>query len=147
MNKPQLSVVYSKTEDNNNARYNRTEIMNKPDPSLVIFNQLLLSLFHYIDREQHGLGLKTKVYLYDKLGHMFLPEYTRDAFRNYLLANRPLNLTGAIDESLMREIIQLLYEKMCSLFGPINADTYLKRAMADIDRLPEAKFFNPGELL
>lgn len=138
MSKPQLSVVGSNMESDKNI---------KPDPSLVIFSQFLLSLFHYIDREHHGLGLKTKVFLYDRLGQMSLPGFIREAFRNYLLANRPLNLPAKLDEAIMQEMVQSLYEKMCALFGPVDADACLNRAMADTERLPEAKFFNPRELL
>lgn len=147
MSRPQLSVVHSERKSNDNLNQERATTMSRPDPNMIVFSQLLLSLFHHIDREQHGFGLKTKVYLYDKLGYMFLPRIIREAFRDYLLSNRPLNLPGVIDSANMQEIIQLLYEKMCSLFGPVNADSYLNKAIADTERLPEAKFFNPRELL
>lgn len=147
MSKPQLSVVHSIMDRDKNINDTRTAGMSKPDPVSVIFCQLLLSLFQHIDHEQRGLGLKTKVFLYDRLGQMMLPGFIRDAFRNYLLTNRPLNLQARLDEAVMREIVQMLYEKMCSLFGPVNADICLNRAMADTERLPEARFFSPRELL
>lgn len=143
MTKPDLSVVYPNPNHNNQKENN----MQRPEPSLIVFSQLLLSLFHCIAREQPGQNLKTKVFLYDNLARLQLPASTRDAFRAYLLGNRPLNLPDLIEDSIMKQIIQLLYEKMCSLFGPIHADTYLNKAMSDTERLPEAALFNPRELL
>jgi hypothetical protein len=143
MSKPDLSVVYSKPNHNNQ----KVDKMQRSEPSIVIFSQLLLSLFHSIAREQPGQSLKTKVYLYDNLSHLMLPAATRDAFRAYLLGNRPLNLPDLIEDAVMEQIIQLLYEKMCSLFGPVHADSYLNKAMTDTERLPEAALFHPRELL
>jgi hypothetical protein len=143
MPKPDLTVVYSHPDHNNQ----KVASMQKSEPSLVIFSQLLLSLFHCIAREQPGQTLKTKVYLYDNLVHLQLPVITRDAFRAYLLGNRPLNLPDPIKDSSMKQIIQLLYEKMCSLFGPVHADTYLNKAVTDTERLPEATLFHPRQLL
>lgn len=140
MSNSNLTVIYS----DNNAETSR---MNKADSRIIIFSQFLLTLFHYIDREHGGLGLKTKVYLYDKLGHLSLSPTTRDAFRNYLLRNRPLNIMGSIEEETMKKLVQFLYDKMCELFGPINADTYMANAMHETQRLPEAAYFHPRELL
>lgn len=141
--KPDLTVVYS-SQHHKNQKVDR---MQRSEPSLVIFSQLLLSLFHSIAREQPGQTLKTKVYLYDNLPRMRLPATTHDSFRAYLLGNRPLHLPDLIEEEVMKQIIQLMYEKMCNLFGPVYADTYLNKAMSDTERLPEAALFNPRELL
>jgi hypothetical protein len=143
MPKPDLTVVYSNPKHNNQ----KVDSMQRSEPSLVIFSQLLLSLFHSIAREQPGQTLKTKVYLYDNLARLQLATTTRDAFRAYLLGNRPLNLPDPVEDSVMKQIIQLLYEKMCALFGPVHADTYLNKAMTDTERLPEAALFHPRELL
>jgi hypothetical protein len=143
MTKPDLTVVYSNPSHNNQ----KGDSMQRSEPSLVIFSQLLLSLFHSIAREQPGQNLKTKVFLYDHLVRFQLPTSTRDAFRAYLLGNRPLNLPDLIEDSSMKQIIQLLYEKMCNLFGPVHADTYLNKAISDTERLPEAALFHPRELL
>src|SRR5688572_33012455 len=114
--KPDLAVVYSSQHHKNQ----KADSMQRSEPSLVIFSQLLLSLFHSIAREQPGQTLKTKVYLYDNLPQMRLPVGTHDAFRAYLLGNRPLHLPDRIGDDIMQQIIQLLYEKMCNMFGPVH---------------------------
>lgn len=144
MSKPDLTVAYSSRNHKNQKTDNN---MQRSEPSLVIFSQLLLSLFHSIAREQPGQSLKTKVHLYDNLPRLKLPVSAYDAFRAYLLGNRPLHLPGLIEQEVMQRIIQLLYEKMCELFGPVYADRYLNKAMTDTERLPEAALFNPRELL
>jgi hypothetical protein len=143
MPKPDLNVVYS----SQNGKSQKVGTMQRSEPNLVIFSQLLLSLFHSIAREQPGHTLKTKIYLYDNLPRMRLPISTHDALRAYLLGNRPLHLPDQIEVNIMQQIIQLLYEKMCDLFGPVHADTYLNKAMTDIERLPESAIFKPRELL
>jgi hypothetical protein len=144
MPKPELHVVYTSLSAEN-RKVDAT--MQSPEPSLVIFSRLLSSLFHSIARGQPGQSLKTRVYLYDRLAGLKLPVSTLDAFRAYLLGNRPLHLPGPLEENAMKNIVQLLYEKMCALFGPVYADEYLNTAMSDAERLPQAALFNPRELL
>src|SRR5688572_5338724 len=99
--KPDLNVVYSSQHHKNQ----KVDSMQKSEPSLVIFSQLLLSLFHLIAREQSGQTLKTKVYLYDNLPRTRLSVSTHDAFRAYLLGNRPLHLSTLIEDDVMKQII------------------------------------------
>jgi hypothetical protein len=143
MPKPDLTVIYSSPNHNNQ----KVDSMQRSEPSLVIFSQLLLSLFHCITREQPGQTLKTKVFLYDNLARLKLATATRDAFRAYLLGNRPLNLPDPVEDCVMQQIIQLVYVKLCALFGPVHAVTYLNKAMTDTERLPEAALFHPRKLL
>ena len=117
------------------------------EAAITVYSQFILSFFNVLQKHDYSLCFRVKILMYDKIIQLPIDKSIRNSLRNYLLSNRPLNLTSHIDESVMKESIQYVYDATCELFGPVKADEALSIAIRETQHLPEAVFFHPRELL
>ncbi len=141
MNDWKFSVVYS----NEKAAI---KAANADDPAMIVFNKLLASLFEALERSQKNFGSKAKFTLFTHVSKIKLPMKLHRVLREYLLHDKPIDISNiALNERLMHQIIQVLYEMMCDVLGPTQADACMSAAMQATRKIPESAFFDPRNLL
>ena len=140
MSMSESNIIYLEEKNFLNAK-------EKSEATLIVYSQFLLSYFNTLQKQDYSLCFRLKVLMYDMAVQLPISKSIRDSLRNYLLSNRPLNLISPLDELVMRESVQFIYDKTCELFGPIKADSVMSTAVRDTQQLPEAIIFHPRELL
>ncbi|SJM96509.1 hypothetical protein [Crenothrix polyspora] len=64
-------------------------------------------------------------------------------------AGNPNNFAWAVglDEKTLASLVHLVYTGLCEILGPIHADECFHKAIAQCEKLPEAKAFSPSRFL
>lgn len=118
------------------------------EPAMMVFNTVVNTFMQRLSNDERYYALKVREYV-----GSVMTDFCRDLrveqvneLRKWLLY-REGELSLFYHREQMAAVVNLLYVGACEFFGPTKVDDYLASAIAEAERLEEARQFPPNSLL
>ena len=116
----------------------------------VIFNAVLSETIAYLKQQFIEELPIFKQYLLEEIPNLSLAPQAQKALLTWcqLIDNEEiLVIRENFNQQQMTDVIDLLYEELCGLFGAKQTDLLFSTVVDNCEKYPEAKHFSPHELL
>lgn len=112
----------------------------------VVFIRVLDSVLVYLEKAGSKVGLTANINISGRLWDFTMPAASRTAIKSRLMRGVPLkNLM--LDEPVIPEIFQVVYEELCDEVGPVLTDKACRYAISQAETTEAAMIYSPNNLL